>query len=65
MTARPRSEFRRSQTGVRLRPEVYRAAQHRAIDEAVPVSDIIERALVEYLLRCGVEIPAAPGESET
>ncbi|GAB6083822.1 hypothetical protein JCM30471_27360 [Desulfuromonas carbonis] len=55
--ARPRSDIQRRQTGVRLRPETYRAVQHFAVDEGKPVSTIIEQAIEEFLARRGVAVP--------
>lgn len=61
MCARPKSNIQRKQTGLRLRPEVYKAVQHKAIDEGLSVSALIERAIEEYLQRNGIEVPP-PGE---
>jgi hypothetical protein len=61
---RPSSNIQRAQTGLRLRRDVYKLAQHQALDEGVPVSDLVERAMIQYLQQAGVAIPAAPpGES--
>lgn len=55
--ARPKGKIQRRQTGVRLRPAVYKAACHLAIDNEITVSALVESALVEYLRARGVEIP--------
>ena len=55
--ARPKSTIQRKQTGLRLRPEVYKAVQHLAIDEGLSVSSVIERAIEEYLQGQGVKVP--------
>lgn len=60
MTPRPKGDITRKQTGVRLRPEVYRAIQHAAIDEGLTGSAMIEKALIDFLQRRGVTIPAEP-----
>ena len=59
--ARPRSNIERKQTGIRLQPRIYRAIQHYAIDAEQSVSEVMERALEEFLQRQGVEVdPPTP-----
>ena len=60
--ARPRSNIERKQTGIRLQPRIYRAIQHYAIDAEQSVSEVMERALEEFLQRQGVEV-SPPGPS--
>lgn len=57
MAARPKSAIQRKQTGLRLRPEIYRTLQHLAIDEGLSVSAVVEQALEEYLQRQGIDVP--------
>ena len=50
---RPKSDIKRVQSGLRLRPEIVKALRHLAIDLEQPLNVVIEAAAEEYILKHG------------
>jgi hypothetical protein len=51
MTAKPKPEMSRVTT--RLPRKLWDEVQHRAIDEHIPLADLIAKALTQYLQKAG------------
>lgn len=54
---RPKSDIKRVQSGLRLRPEIIKALRHLALDLEQPLNVIIETAAEEFLLKHGQKVP--------
>lgn len=55
--ARPQSDIQRTQTGLRLKPDLVKTLKHIAIDSGRPYNVIVEDAIEEYLLKHGHVTP--------
>jgi len=57
--ARPQSDIQRTQTGLRLKPDLVKALKHIAIDSGRPYNSLVEEAIEDYLFKHGHAVPAS------
>ena len=53
----PRSPIKRSQYGLRLEIELMQVLKHLAVDERVPLNQLVEEAVREFLKKKGRRLP--------
>jgi hypothetical protein len=57
---RPKSDIKRVQSGLRLRPEIIKALRHLAIDLEQPLNVVIEAAAEDYLQKHNRSVSLPP-----
>lgn len=62
--ARPKSDTKREQKGLRLRSDVMTAMGHLSVDLKAPLNVLVEEALQDFLEKHGRKLEVAKGKEE-